>query len=582
MLTALIIAAAVIATALVALLAFDLSVLIRGNRIWRWLVFAVPLALLIRLLTLRRMLSLDADVGLETNERLAVLAVSLLVIVGLIALRPHLRSYLRSAQALRSSDQRFRRALDRSSDAAVLVDSEMRITYLNDAGCELSGYQREDVLGRSYGDFFVDSEFDARRAVHQLEELGTVRFTQPVRRADGAVITVEHNVIALGDGTYLGVAHDITPKLESERALRESEERFRAAIDTMQNGLIVIDARQRPVMVNHAFCELVGYTEQEILRSALSPMIIHPDDRPWVRERGEAILAGDYAETRDRCRLVRKDGEIVHVEGIIKSFALAGGSDGLLMECVDVTARVTAERARRDSEQRFRTVFESSQDGLLVFGVDGRPTMANGALCRLLGYERDELLGLSWDDVLDEDAARDVWRRYEEIVAGDLSPQSGTFELRRKDGGRVHVEATTSAIREGDRVTGVLVEARDISDRVAAERALQESEQRFRTVVGTAQNGLVILDGDGRALLFNDALCEMLGYGRQEMEQMPLARVLVDEQRDAVYEGLAARARGDAAPRRSRMRLVRKDGRTSRMRTSPPPSSNSRARSSAR
>ena len=213
----------------------------------------------------------------------------------------------------RKHEERVLRSLDRAADAVVLLDSNMRVQYVNDAACGLSGYRREEVLGRSYGEFFVDFDLDPARVARELDELGSGRFTRPVRRADGAVITVEHNVIALGDGSYLGVGHDMTPQEEAKAALRESEEHLKAVTETVRSGLVIRDRQQRPFWFNQAACEMFGYTRQEFANLTLDHLIVS-DDLGRAEERFSARLDGELGSSRARLRARRKDGEVIDVE----------------------------------------------------------------------------------------------------------------------------------------------------------------------------------------------------------------------------------------------------------------------------
>lgn len=262
----------------------------------------------------------------------------------------------RTSAELSGSNERFRRSLDRSADAAVILNSRFEIAYINDAGVALSGYERDEVMGRFYGEFWVGFELDPEAAQEQLEELGSVRFTRDAARKDGSIVTVEHNVIALGDGSYLGVARDLTPAIEAETELRVSEEQFRAVVATVQNALVIIGDQQRPIMVNEALSQMLGYTEDEMLAFADANLMVHPDDRRQVAEATDAILVGKAETSEFSTRLMRKDGTAIEVEGLLSAFPLADGTRAVLAEAKDVTKQVAAQR---EAETAVRALGES-------------------------------------------------------------------------------------------------------------------------------------------------------------------------------------------------------------------------------
>ncbi|MEE8336663.1 MAG: PAS domain S-box protein, partial [Dehalococcoidia bacterium] len=291
---------------------------------------------------------------LRTLLLVAGVATALATTVLLVGLRFWHRRLIESVQQLQSSDERFRRSLDNAADAVVITDSEMKVIYANAAACRLSGYELDAVLGRVYSEFWVDFDLDATVAADQLNALGAVRFTRDSQRADGTIITVEHDVIALGDGTFLGVAHDATERLKTQAALVESEQRFRTVIDTMQNALVIIDEDRRPIMVNHALAELLGYRESEILAFDQANLLVHPDTRGLLVQLTDRVRTGELGPTPFRARLIKKDGGAVDVEGLLSPFILKDGSRAVLAEAKDVTEQLIAERGRREAVHEMR------------------------------------------------------------------------------------------------------------------------------------------------------------------------------------------------------------------------------------
>ncbi|MCH8199784.1 MAG: PAS domain S-box protein [Chloroflexi bacterium] len=361
----------------------------------------------------------------------------------------------------------------------------------------------------------------------------------------------------------VGTAQDVTERVAAERALEESEAQLVQAQQVARFGSWDWNVVTGELRWSDEVYRLLGIPVGGVVPAFdLFIDAVHPDDRPGVqRSIDQALSSGGPFETEFRVVHPDDTERMLHARGDV-TLDETGEPARLVGTVQDVTDRVAAERALRESEGRFRSVFETAQNGIILVGIDGRPQLANGALCRMLGYSQDEILKLRWEEVLNPAAVERVQRRGEAIVQGDLSPQEGVFELRHKDGALIDVEASTSVMRDGDAVSCVLIEVRDITGRLRAERAIRESEARIRAVMETVQNGIVLLDRDGRAVLFNDALCRMLGYTREEMEGMPLAHVLRPQDREAIYQRIAARTRGEDVPDRYHLKMVRKGGET--------------------
>ena len=268
--------------------------------------------------------------------------------------------------------------LETAPDPIIMMDERGAIVQANAATARIFGWEISELSGRNVamlagGD--LTGEQHDRYLEHFIEtgeaatEQGLVigRIREVVgRRKDGSELPMELSVAEVessgGPRNFIAVLRDISDRAAAYEALHESEERFRAAIDTMQNGLIAVDDQQRPVMVNRAFCEMLGYTEEEILRFDLPQPLIHPDDRSWLLERIEVVLRQEYVATGNYARLVRKDGEVIRVEGMMKVFTLADGSDAVLMECLDVTEELWMREQMLQSQKREAV-------GTLVAGV---------------------------------------------------------------------------------------------------------------------------------------------------------------------------------------------------------------------
>jgi diguanylate cyclase (GGDEF)-like protein/PAS domain S-box-containing protein len=217
--------------------------------------------------------------------------------------------------------------------------------------------------------------------------------------------------------------------------------------------------------------------------------------------------------------------------------------------------RDEAERARAAAEALSLQLADTSPDLLTLHGPDGRFTHVSSASRQVLGYDPEELIGRHPDElVFAEDVPIVLAVRNRAREADDVG---ATIRLVRRDGRPVWIEARLSVDR-ANRTTRVI--ARDVHERVEAERALAEAEARFRTAFDEGAVGMAIVDPDGRLLRVNRALASITGHAEQELQGRPLTQLLLPEERTRHAEEAERMLRGDVPSFRGEARYLHADG----------------------
>ncbi|MEE8422593.1 MAG: PAS domain S-box protein [Dehalococcoidia bacterium] len=359
-----------------------------------------------------------------------------------------------------------------------------------------------------------------------------------------------------------GVVPHLLRYLRSSKALDESERRFEMVLDTMHNAVLVTDSDHNVVLVNRALCEMLGYSEEELLAVEPAVSLAHPDDRERMHRSADAVRRGDQAIVDCECRLIDSGGETVYVECRLTAFDLDGSGPGVLTEAENVTGRVLAQRALVQSREQLARAQEVARLGSWHWDLKTDEVRWSDEFYRICGWEPGEVKpgSRSFKTLLSDDDSKIMNGLYAS-AARDGDPFEGLIvALRRSDGSdrtiEGQAEVTFDAEGRPETVIGII---HDVTERVAADGALRDSEERFRAVFETGASGIVVLDAGGRAIMLNSAVVEMLGYDRSELEQTPLAYLLRSEDRDASYEWLADGNGGGPRDDRQRMQLVRKD-----------------------
>ncbi len=310
----------------------------------------------------------------------------------------------------------------------------------------------------------VDYEYriiDARGQIHWVRDRGCL-----IRDREGNILYRE------------GVILDITDRKNAKEALRISEERYRNLFENANDIIYVHDLEGNYLSLNRAAERIFGYTREEATGLHVSH-IVAPDDLALANEKLEEKLHGNHEQTSYELACLRKDGSRLTLEvnsTVIKENNVPVAVQGIAR---DITERKCAEEALRESEIKYRDLFEYANDLIYTHDLKGNFTSLNRAGERITGYSREEALSMNIAQVVAPHslaAAREMTARK---LAEDIST---TYEIDivAKDGRTVSLELSTRLIGEKGHPAGVQGIGRDITERKRQEDALKASEHRFR------------------------------------------------------------------------------------------------------
>ena len=271
---------------------------------------------------------------------------------------------------------------------------------------------------------------------------------------------------------------------QAELALAESETRFRQTFELAASGIAQVDLGGRFIDVNRKLCEMLAYSEAELLSRTVKD-ISHPDDRDTTDRERERMRAGERASVQFEKRYLRKDGSVVWVNLTV---ALVRNAQGEPQHEIAVMEDITERKEREAALQRFRTALDSSADIVFLYDFrSGRLVDFNRSACNLLGYTREELLALNVIDIRPEASKSKLHEEAVGLLKSTDHKNAVITQYRRKDGSTFPVEARRSLI---DTPHGrvLVVNSRDLSERLSAEkrRAAQARYQKKISRLGQA------------------------------------------------------------------------------------------------
>ena len=310
--------------------------------------------------------------------------------------------------------------------------------------------------------------------------------------------------------------------------------------------------------VNPAAEAMTGYTAQELLKMSFWE-VIHPDQRELLRQRQQARQRGEAVPWQYSVKLLRKSGEAPWVE-FSASVIEFEGRPAVLGAAVDITERNAATERLRESEHRLRALIGNSSDMVLIAEPDGRMRYLGPSVEPILGFRPDELVGKNGLDLVHPADRERVTTAYREMAQRPGSRAIAAYRSQRRDGSWRWLESIGTNLLDEPSIAGIIVNSRDITERVEAETA-------YRSLVDNSLQGLFIVQ-DGRIVFANRAATDVSGYADEELLAFGMAAQRATHprrRRSGRVGGLGAQHGRRGAAELSRQwraefRMVRQDG----------------------
>ena len=387
-----------------------------------------------------------------------------------------------AVEMLRESEIKYRSVLDNIEEGYYEVDLAGNFTFFNDSLCRIWEYPKKELMGLNYRQYVDEESADKFfQSFNQVFKTGKpVReFYWQITRRDGATKHLEASVSLRRDsrGTptgFHGIMRDVTERKQMEESLRLNEEKYRAMIETIQDGYFEVDLTGAFTFVNDVICRHMRYSREELLGLGNRQF----QDRVNARKAYEAFVnvynTGIPVKAFEM-EVIRKDGtkqiSEVSISLIRDSRGQPVGFRGISRDICD---RKEMEESLRQSEERYRSIIEQMEDGYFELDLAGNFTFVNDAECRNLGYSRRELIGMNRRQYTDEKNAGALFALFNEVYKTGIPVKSYDLELVRKDGKKAFHAISASLIKGADgKPVGFRGIARDVSERKSQEEQIK-------------------------------------------------------------------------------------------------------------
>lgn len=422
-------------------------------------------------------------------------------------------------EKLREREESYRHLFENANEA-IFVAQDGKLVFLNPKTTRITGYSGEELVSRPFIEFIHPDDRDivSNRHVRRMkgEEIPQLYDFRIIHR-DGNVRSVELNVVAInwkGRPGTLNFLSDITDRKQAEEALRESEEKYKALIETTDTGYLIVDSEGKVVDANSEYVRLSGHsTLKEIVGRSVFDWTAGHD---LARNRAEVIkclergfvrgLEIDYIDPRGRITPVEIQATVIR----------KGDSLQIISLCRDISGRKQTEYALRLSEEKLSKAFQTSPDWISISTLDdGWYLDVNETYLRVTGYTRKEVVGHTSMEI-------NLWNNPDDRKKGlEIIRENGAlkdFEVEFKlKSGEIKLMLWSAEVIELEGKKFILSVCQDITDRKQAEERLRESERKYRELVENANSIILRWSRDGKITFMNEFGQQFFGFTEAEI-----------------------------------------------------------------
>ena len=438
-------------------------------------------------------------------------------------LREKLSVHEELEKELRKSEETYRILVETVSSGLAIYDGSGANTHANDKFCHMLGYSCGEIVGhpvdglldeanRKILEFQTSKKLEGKREPYELEwikkngeKISTIVSPSPIFDAKGKF-----------RGSY-AIITDISEHKKIQKELRESLSLLSATLESTADGILGVDPEGRITTVNKQFIKMWNipdhimdsHQDSGLLRHVLGQL----KDPEVFLNKVKGLYANPEVESDDVIEF--KDGRIF--ERYSRPQTLEGKVVGRVWSFRDVTSRRLAQEALRKSEERYRNILESIEDGYYEVDLAGNLVFFNDALCHIHGYPRNEFKGKNNRQYMDTETADKVYEVFNGIYKSGGSAKGFEYDILSKNGCGKNVDASVSLIRNPEgKPIGFRGLVRDITEKKLVEREKKRLETQI--IESQKMEATGVLAG-GIAHQFNNALTSITGHtGLIEME----------------------------------------------------------------
>ena len=464
---------------------------------------------------------------------------------------------MQKEQILRESETKYRLLVESSTDMLFTVDLKGRFLFVNNAFKKCLGYSKKEMMKiNGFALVHPDDLYELKKQFAQFsagKSLDNIEYRYKTK--SGKYIHILNNATPISDSegnivAALGIARDISyrKKIEEElqnahdelehrvavrtaellklneklnkeiidrkrieKALRESEEKYRAIFESFHDVYYRTDKEGLVTIISPSVRTHAGYDPEDIIGHPVTDFYLNPEDREtFIQKLKKKGAVNDY-----ELKLKAKDGSVIETSMsahiIFGNDGEPAGVEGVLR---DITERKRAEEALKESEEKYRELVENLTEVIYALKPSGEVLYVSPTVKSLIGYSPKEIEGQSFTGLIHEDDLPLASERIQKILSG--ASVTGEYRIRAKTGQIRWISTTSRPIFKGKRAVGIQGILTDITER----KKTEETMQFMQFSIDRAADAAFWMGKDARFIYVNDAACRSLGYSRKELLKM--------------------------------------------------------------
>jgi len=416
-------------------------------------------------------------------------------------------------KALSESEELYRTLVETSPDAILMyaldgtiltVNNQLVVRYGAASAAEFHAEVKTvfDLLDE------LDQTTTSANFRRTMIQGGSRKIEYRVRLRDGQSISVETNssVVRTADGkprAFISVVRDITDRKQMEKILHDNKERYRNIFENA-NEAIFVAQDGRLVFLNPMTAMMSGYSAEDLMSKPFIEFI-HPNDRDMVIDRHIRRMKGEKISHRYAFRIINRDGDSKWMElnAVLINWE---GRAATLNFMSDITDRKRMEEALREGEERFRSLIQSLSDMIFIIDLSGQITYESPSVSRILGYEPGYFISKSPFIHIHPDDLDQVAKELDEVFRSVNPGLPTALRYQKADNTWIYLEALGSNHYDNPGIHGVVITARDITERKWADAALRKSEAEKTVILESVSDMILYIDRDMRVIYSNLAM----------------------------------------------------------------------------
>ena len=430
---------------------------------------------------------------------------------------------------LSESEKKYRSLIEQASDGIVISDLEGKILEVNNSICNLAGYRPEEIIGRPV-DYFLPKEDLASNPL-RIEDLlqgGSLLYERKLQKKTGEALDVEVNSKMASHNTLIGFVRDITERKKAAEELRSSNDRFELIARATNDAIWQHDLLTNETSGNENLYRMYGF-QRGVDKITYKKFMerVHPDDQERLKVNFDNVVAKGESLVTEEFRFLAGDGTYKNIyDRAFVTYDDLGNAVKITGVMQDITIRVNSEKGVLKEKELLDSLINSLPGVFYLYDKEGKFLRWNKNFEIVTGYSESEMQNIHPLDLFDENEKLLLSEKINNVFKVGQDYVEANFLTRSKE--KIPYYFSGIMIKyEGEYcLMGFGI---DFTDKVRSQRAVKESEEKFRALIEQASDGVIIMSPEGKALYISPSVERITGYSEEKWANMDMFELVHPE-----------------------------------------------------